>query len=282
VADSAFQRQYRQETIDGFEQRQSIVRDLVTTEAVFKGNEAIFQVADSGSATATTRGTNGLIPARADNLTQNTCTLREWHDLVRKTGFNIFASQGDQNAIMQRTTMGVINRKTDDDIITELNTSSVNTGTAVPGSVALVMKAMVKLGNASIPFDGNIGALITPSLLAYLMQSTEFASADFVQTKPFDGMSMPAWQDKPGFYNWMNVKWVPHPNLPGKGTSAEKCFMFHKSAIGHAFNKDGLQTPVGYDEEQDYSWARASAYMGAKLLQGTGVVIINHDGSGNS
>ena len=40
-----------------------------------------------------------------------------------------------------------------------------------------------------------------------------------------------------------------------------------------------IQTAVGYDEEQDYSFARASAYMGSKLLQNTGVVIINHDGS---
>ena len=41
----------------------------------------------------------------------------------------------------------------------------------------------------------------------------------------------------------------------------------------------GLQSPVGYDQEQDYSWARASAFMAAKLLQNTGVVSITADGS---
>ncbi|MGL9734739.1 MAG: hypothetical protein ACR5LF_00290 [Symbiopectobacterium sp.] len=41
----------------------------------------------------------------------------------------------------------------------------------------------------------------------------------------------------------------------------------------------GLQTPVGYDEEQDYSWARASAFMGGKLLQNKAVIKIIHDGS---
>lgn len=239
----------------------------------------MFDVVDSGSATAVTRGVNGLIPARNDNNTQNTLTLAEWHDLVQKTGFNIFASQGDQNAVMQRTTMGVINRKIDSDIITELNTGTVNTGAAVAASLQLAVKSRVILGNNSVPMDGNVFALITPAFLGYLMQTTEFASADFVQTKPFDGMSMPAWQDKPGYYNWMNVKWIEHPNLPGKGTNAEKCFMYHKTAIGHAFDKSGMQSPVGYHEEQDYSWARCTAYMGAKLIQNSGVVVMNHDGS---
>ena len=41
----------------------------------------------------------------------------------------------------------------------------------------------------------------------------------------------------------------------------------------------GLQTPVGYDQEQDYSWARASGYQGALLMQNTGVVVITADGS---
>lgn len=65
----------------------TVTRDTVTTEAVIKGNTAVFLVADSGGATAVTRGVNGLIPARADNLTQNSCTLVEWHDLVQTGPF---------------------------------------------------------------------------------------------------------------------------------------------------------------------------------------------------
>ena len=105
MADTAFQTQYRDEFISGFEQRQSLVRQTVTTEAEVKGNSAVFLVADSGAATAVTRGVNGLIPARADNLTQNSATLAEWHDLVRRTGFNLYASQSDGRRIMQETTM---------------------------------------------------------------------------------------------------------------------------------------------------------------------------------
>lgn len=271
MAETAFQKQYRAEFIAGFEQRQSLVRSTVTTESVIKGNEAIFLVADSGAATATTRGINGLIPARADNLTQNTATLVEWHDLVRKTSFNVFASQGNQRLIMQQTTMGVINRKIDADIIAALEAGTQDTSTAAPMSLSLAMHALAILGNEEVPMDGNISALITPAAYAYLMQTKEFASVDYVNNKPFaNGMTM---------FRWAGVNWIVHPNLSGKGTNAEKCIMYHKDAIGHAINVDGLQNVIGYDEEQDYSYARCSAFMGSKLLQNSGVVIINHDGS---
>lgn len=280
MSDTAFQSQYRQEFIMGFEQRVSLLRETVTTEGVVKGNQIIFDVVDSGSATANTRGVNGLIPARADNNTQNTCTLSEWHDLVRKTGFNVFASQGNQRAVMQQTTMGVINRKIDSQIITELNTGTVTVGaaSAVP-TVSLFQNMRVKLSNASVPWDSNITFLCQPSFLAFLEQATEFANAQLVDIKPYAGDSNPSWRDKPMVYKWRNALIVEHPNLPGKATTSEKSFLFHKTAIGHGADTRGMQTPTGYNEEQDYSWARASMYMGAKLLQNAGVVIATTDGT---
>lgn len=271
MADSAFQIQYRQEFIAAFEQRQSLVRNTVTTEVEIKGNQAVFLVAGSGNAQAVTRGLNGLIPARADDLNQYTATLVEWHDLSRKTGFNVFASQGDQRRIMQETSMGVVNRKLDQDIITELNTATQDSGTAAKASLDLVMYGLTVLGNNAVPLDGNISALVTPAFHAYLMQTKEFASADYVNNKPFEnGMTM---------YRWAGINFIVHPNLPGKGTNAEKCFLYHKTAIGNAINAGGIATKVGVDEEQDYSFARTSMYTGSKLLQNSGVFVFNHDGS---
>lgn len=269
--DSAFQTQYRAEFLSAFEQSQSLVRNTVTTEVEIKGNAAVFLVAGSGSASATTRGLNGLIPARADDNNQYTATLVEWHDLVRKTGFNVFASQGDQRRIMQETSMAVINRKLDQDIITELNTGTQDTGAATTASLSLVMYAQTILGNNAVPLDGNISALITPAFHAYLMQTKEFASADYVDNKPFSGALT--------MYRWAGINFIVHPNLPGKGTNAEKCFVYHKNAIGNAINSGGIATSVGVDEEQDYSFARTSMYTGSKLLQNSGIVVVNHDGS---
>lgn len=274
MAETAFQIQYREEFIAGFEERQSLLRTCCVTEAVVKGNTATFLVADSGGASAVTRGVNGLIPSRADNLTQSAATLVEWHDLVRKTGFNVFASQGNQRQIMQETTMAVINRKIDADIIGQLDTATVTTGTASIASLAMVAKAKAALGYAKVPTEeaDNIFGLVTPGFMAYLMQVKEFANAQYVDVKPFSG---PARK----MLRWYGVNWIEHPNLTGAQTATEKCYLFHRNAIGHAVNKSGIDSPVGYDEEQDYSYARATVYMASRLLQNSGIVQMTHDGS---
>jgi len=274
MAESAFQVQYQQEFIAGFEQRQSLVRQAVTTAAVIKGNQATFLVADSGSATAVTRGLNGLIPGRADNLTQVTATLVEWHDKPIKTGFNIFASQGDQRQIMHQTTMYVINRKVDTDILGELANATQDTGAAQQGSLDLVVWAKTILGNNAVP-TGNLFGLITPAFHAYLMKTKEFANADYVGNKPFAESGDSEYEA----FKWAGINFIVHPNLTGKGTNAEKCYIFHKSAIGHAMDTAGIKTTVDYNKEHDYSFALCSAYMGAKLIQNSGVVVMNHDGS---
>ncbi len=278
MADTAFQTQYRQEIIAGFEAGATLLRPCVTTEAVIKGQTAVFLVADSGGAVAVTRGVNGLIPPRGDNLTQNSCVLQEWHDLVRKTGFNVFASQGDQRRIMQVTSMKVINRKIDDTIIQELNNGTITVGAAsATPNISLFQNARVKLSNASVPWDSNITFLCQPSVLAFLEQAPEFANAQYVDMRPYAG-DAPDWRDAPMAYRWRNALIVEHPNLPGKATASEKSFLFHKNAIGHAANTGEVDTDVGYNGEQNYSYARASIFMAAKLLQNTGVVVMTTDG----
>lgn len=272
---TAFQIQYRQEFVSAFEQRQSMLSASVTREAVIKGNQATFLVAGSGAATAVTRGVNGLIPARNDDLNQYTATLGEWHDLVQKTDFNIFASQGDGRRIMQETTMGVINRKMDQDILTELDNGTQDAGnTASTMSLSLALRAWTILGNADVPVqeEDKMFCIISPAAYSYLMQTKEFASADYVEVKPFSG---PARQ----YRRWAGVNWIMHPNVSGAGGAAEKLFMFHRDAIGQAVNTGDMNMAVGVDEEQHYSYARCSVYMGSKILQNTGIVRINHDGS---
>lgn len=274
MANTAFQIQYRQEFIAGFEQSMSLLSSAMTREAVIKGNQATFLVADSGAATAVTRGVNGLIPARQDNLNQYTATLQEWHDLVHRTSFNIFASQGDGRRIMQSTTQKVLNRKMDFDILSSLSAATQNNGAAATGSLALVMRAQTILGNAFVDItdEDNMFFVITPAFNAYLMQTKEYTSADWVEVKPFVG---PAKM----YRRWAGFNWIIHPNLTGVGTSAEICYAFHRSAIGQAINTGEMQLTVGYDEEQDYSFSRASAYFGSKILQNTGIVKVTHDGS---
>ena len=113
-----------------------------------------------------------------------------------------------------------------------------------------------------------------------LKRAAEKARLLAVDVKPYaGGDSNPSWRDKPQAYRWRNALIIEHPNLPGKATTSEKSFLYHKTAIGQAADTGGMATPVGYNEEQDYSWSRASCFMGAKLLQNSGVVLMYHDGA---
>lgn len=270
MAETAYTIQYRSEFIPGFEQTKSLLEESVTHEAVIKGNQATFLVADSGGATTTTRGVNGRIQSRGDNLSQPVATLTEEHDLVEKTGFNVFASQGDQRRIMQLTSMGTLNRKKDQQILSALSAATLTQGAAATASLQMFVRAFSILG-VNKALEGGVTAVISPAAYGYLLQNDELTSADYVDTK--------ALIEPLPVFRWLGMTFIVHPEVAGVGTSSETLYVYNKRAIGHATDVAGMQVYAGYDEEQDYSWARASCYMGAKLLQNSGVVKITHDGS---
>lgn len=274
-----FQTQYRQEFVKAFEDRTTVLRATATTESLVKGNQATFLIAGAAGEEAVTRGANGLIQARADNNTQTTITLNEWHDLRRRTKFNLFASQGDGRRIMQMNSMAVMNRKIDDLFIAALDTATNDTGGSVTASLDLVIKAQVILGNNFVDTtdENNLFALVTPAFMGYMMQNTEFASADYVDVKPFNG---PARR----FRRWGGFNWIVHPRLTGSvgagGTgSSEQCYFYHRDSIGCGADTAGIDTGVGYDDEQAYSWARTSIHLGCGVLQNSGIVMAVHNGS---
>lgn len=275
MADVAYQTLYRDEYIEGFERGQALLRATVTTDTMITGRQAVFLVANSNRE-AVTRGPNGLIPAASDNLSQPTVTLSEWHDLPQKTRFNIFAGQSDQRAIMQNTSRKVINRHIDDVIIDALATGTreANTsGTTTIMDKGIINKARTMLRNSSV--YGRTFGLVTPAAFSYLSDIPQFTSIDYVNTKVLVDMN-----DYPsGFHKWMGITWIEHEGLPGVGTSDATCFIYSQEAVGHAIASGDIQALAGYNEEQDYSWARTTVYDGALLLQNAGVVKIHHDDS---
>lgn len=282
MAGTALQTQYRQEFVLGFTQRQSLLRETTTREAIIKGNQATFLVASSTN-TAVTRGVNGRIPYQDNDNAQVTVTIKEKHVPVEMTSFNIFQSQADQRAIMQINTMTGINRDIDYAILGELANGTLDTGATATASMTMIGKAFATMQNNGVPWDGNVFGVITGSFLIYLMSLPQFASADYVLAKPF--VNPPALNATTvkgggmGWYEWMGVKWMVSSLITGAGTASEKCYMYHKTSIGHAANVSDISAPIGYDEKEDSSWSRCTLFHEAKMLQNTGIVQMLHDGS---
>ncbi len=266
--------QYRQAFVDQFEGRSSIFRAMATKESVIKGNTATFLVAGSGTDTAVTRGTNGQIPYGNPTNSQLSATLVEKHAPYELTGFNIFASQGDQKAVMRKASMNVINRDIDLVCLAELANATIDTGGYATASVAMVEKAKGYLANNDVATDeeDNMFAVVSGGFMSYLRQTTEFASHDYVDVKPLVGPTRK-------MIRWAGVNWAQSARITGVGTSAELCYMFHRDAFGYAVNVGEDSIHIGYDEKQDTSWTRATIFHGAKILQNTGIVQMKHDGA---
>ncbi|SDH08389.1 phage capsid protein [Pelagibacterium luteolum] len=266
--------QYRKDFVPAFEQKASMLRMAATKESVVNGNQATFVVTGSGGDTAVTRGTNGLIPYGNPTNNQYTATLVEKHAPYELTGFNVFASQGDQIKGMRNASINVINRDIDLTMLSELSnaTQDFNTGT---NAVDALVGAQAILGNSDVDVEeeDNMFAIISPAFRAALMGLDEFSSADYVDMKVYAGPAR-----KVRRFAGMNL--ITSSRVTGKGTASEELFVFHRSAIGYAINVGEDKVFAGYDEKQDLSWSRATVYHAAKILQNSGIVKITWNGSG--
>ena len=261
---------YAREFTKVFEQKQAFVRGTVTTEGDVRGNQYIF-IIEGAAAAAVTRGASGNIPYAADNQSSQTCTLAEYHHLARKNNFNIAASSVPQRNSMQTRGVVSINQRTDQLVFSQMATTSYNTGAATAASLGMALHTCAMLDTNYVPDDGERYGLLTPNAWAQMMKINQWTSWDWVgeNDKPF--MKQTQWRE------WNGVKWARHPNLPGTGTASASCFVYHKNAVGHGLNEGEMMTRIGIQDEQDYSWARTTAYMGAQMLQTGGVVIMVHD-----
>lgn len=275
MAETANQITYRQELVKTFERRYAMLEPRVVTDGIAQGNQYVFLVNGSGGASAVTRGVNGKIPSRANDDTQATVQMTEWHDKPQSTRFNIFSGQAGakRRSSMQDETIAVLNRKADDVVLAALATSTQYAGlTAGTLSVdkALFARTVVANSNAVMSPEDMTG-LLTPAAEAYLLQQKEITSVDYVDNKLLPNM--------PTMFKWAGIMWMVHTGLPGINTASERLFVFHRNAIGLARDRDNMNIAAGYNDEEDYYFARASMFMGATLLQNPGVCSIRHDGS---
>lgn len=265
---------YRKEWMAAYEQRVAQLPNSTTREFQVNGLTTTWLVAGSGGAKAVTRGQNGNIPYGTPSNSQISATLVEKHAPLELTGFDIFASQGNQMQIMQDASLAIIHRDQDLTILAELANATQDFGTGtldiatVAFSKAILGQNFVDTNNADDMF-----MVITPAAEAYLMQTTEFTSADYREVKPLDG--------SPGteYRHFMGFNWIVSPMLTGVGTSSEVMYAYHRSAIGYTCNVGEENLEIDRDKKQDSSWSRATIYHVAKILQNGGIIKLSHDGS---
>lgn len=261
---------YRDEFVASFEQRQSYLRDSVTSEAMVKGNSAIFLVTGQAD-TMKERGVDGLIPSANETDSQVTIALKEMHHRATATSFDIFGGQSDRRRILQERGMKAANKEIDDSIIAALGaaTNSYASGTAQTLTYGKLVDILSDLFENQVDNDGQITCVWTPKTMARIMTFAQATSIDYVNQKPL--------VDGPQPFRFLGATHIMHPRLTGVGTSTASNFVYHKASIGHAVDSAGIKTDIGYNGEHDYSYARHSIFHGSRILQNAGVLKVVSD-----
>jgi hypothetical protein len=265
--------QFRKETVMAFQQERSLLSMTTTKESMMNGLTATFLVNGNATDTAVTRGQNGDIPYNSPTNSQVSATLVEKHAPYSLTGFDVFASQGNQTEGMRRQSIATINREIDLTVLAELANATQDFGT---GTLELktITGAVAALGNQFVQVDdiNNMFGVLSPAAYNYLMQTTEFTSADYVDVTMFNGATK-------RMLNWGGVNWIVSSLVDGLATTTESLYVWHRDAFGYAINMGEDQIAAGFNEEQQRSWSLATVYHAAKILQNTGIIKITHDGS---
>lgn len=262
--DQAFIKQFEREVHEAYQRMGSKLRNTVRTKNNVRGSSTVFQKVGKGS--ASTKARHGQVPVMNIDHTPVECTLADyyagdWVDKLDELKTNI-----DERHVIANAGAFALGRKTDELIITQLDTSTNFAGADTDGlTKAKVLTAFEMLGDADVPDDGQRHAIIGWKQWSDLLEIPEFANADFVGSEELP------WRGTQAKF-WLGTLWMPHSGLT-LSTSVRFCFWYHKTAVGHASGAD-VNTDVTWHGDRAAHFVNSSMSQGACLVDTTGLVVM--------
>ena len=273
---ASFVSSYESKAQEVFQRRGAYLKDAVRMRTDVVGSTAIFNKVGKG--TATTKARHGTITPMNQEHTAPSCTLvdfyaGDWVDKLDEAKINI----GERDVLASGGAMA-LGRKVDDQIVTELDTTSQSTVTITTSSTAVALKGTllewVEAAWANdVPNDGDVFAVVTPRLWSQMMTLDQFMNADYVGASGqvfVQGPKMGAgrWKD------WMGVKWKMQTGLSGEGTATAKCFIWHKASMGYAVAAAAGNIAGNESVAADITWhGDRSAHFVNHLMSGEACLI---------
>ena len=114
-----------------------------------------------------------------------------------------------------------------------------------------------------MPDDGERYALVGPDQWNQLLSIEEFSSSNYVG----DAYPMLTGSES---RKWMGIVWIMHNGLP-KTSTTHTCFIYHKSAVGHASAQD-IKTDITWHGDYAAHFVNNMMSQGACLIDPKGVV----------
>jgi hypothetical protein len=263
--DDAFVKQFESEAHIEYQQLGSKIRNTVRTKNGVRGESTTFQVI--GNAVAGSKARNGDIPIQDVSHAPIECTLQDRYAGVLVDDLDELKIQHDERAAQVTNLTGAMGRDCDE-ILTTAMDASANAANATESpwtAAASGIRIMEVMGNASIPFDGRLFALVSWEHWGDLLDIDEFSNADYIQSEQL-------WMEGVTAKKWLGFNWFPHENLPASGTDP-KSFFYHSSGVGHALGKD-FSTRMDFVPMKSATLIQANMSHGAVIIDDTGVIEI--------
>jgi hypothetical protein len=261
--DQAFIKQFESEVHVAYQRAGSKLRNTVRFKGNVNGSSTTFQKVGKGAASQKSR--HGAVPVMSLDHTNVECTLADYYaadyvDKLDELKINI-----DERQIVAQSAANSLGRKSDDLIITTLDsTSNTITESSTNGLTSTKINTVFEyFGNQDIPDDGERYFVVSPAGWVDLLGISAFSDADFIgyDDLPYKGGMVAK--------RWLGFMWMTHSGLPIAST-IRKCFAYHRSALGLASAQD-VQTEVNYVPERASNLITSSMSQGSVLIDTTGV-----------
>jgi len=262
----AFTKQFEADVHQAYQQSGSKLRNAVRFKNNIKGSSTVFQKVGKGVAAGKAR--HGLVPVMSIDHTPVECELHDyyagdWVDALDELKLSI-----DERLVIANAGAYALGRKTDELIITALNNASTSNDVG-DYTAALTKKdildAFAKLNANDVPDDGQRFGLVGPHQWNALLNLPEFSNSDYA------GDNLPFLKGTES-RKWLGINWIMHTGLPLSGDE-RNCFIFHKTAIGHASGQD-VKSDISWHGDHAAHFINNMMSQGACLIDDSGIVRI--------
>lgn len=265
TVDNAFIKQFEREVHEAYQRMGSKLRATVRSKNNVRGASTTFQKVGTGAAATKTR--HGEVPVmnldhQAVEVSLSDYYAGDWVDKLDELKLNI-----DERGVIANAGAYALGRKTDELIITALDTITATAGSNTDGLTKdKIFAALEALGDNDVPDDGQRYAVVGQKQWREMLAIPEFTSADYV------GPDSLPFKDGSQAKSWLGVLWIPTTGLPYDESSGERtCFLYHKYALGHASAAD-VQTDISWHGDRAAHFVNSMMSQGAGLIDGNGAI----------
>jgi len=263
----SFTKAFEAEVHTAYQRTGSKLRNTVRFKNDVKGSSTTFQKVGKGTASTKTR--NGLVPVMNLDHSPVECTLTDYYAGDWLDSLDELKIGYDERSVIVNAGAYALGRKTDDLIINALKTGTNVVGDGTAGlSKSLILQAFATLNENDVPDDGQRFGLVGANEWDALLNLAEFSDSDYV------GDEFP-WLKGTESRKWLGIVWIMHTGLP-LADGVRTCFIYHKTAIGHACGQD-VVTDISWHGDYAAYFINNMMSQGACLIDNSGVIKLSID-----